>query len=204
MKRRTALVPAAALVLAPLLAIAPRLAPAAPPARNLCVELRESGATDRSAGWQIGSAEARDARERPSSQRLCVRNGESASLALDVARPVQVWQMAPGVVLPVALPSTQWLHAGQRIELRPRWDGGNAPVSIELATHASRFDPHVAAGSSEPPQRAAADVRTTLSVPLGRWVTIAASNAAEPEAGVVASSQALPARVVELRVDLAP
>lgn len=198
-----ALAMALTLALAATLASAPRPARAAPPARNLCVELREAGAVDRSAGWQVGSADARAARERPP-QRLCVRNGDGAALTIDVARPVQVWQMAPGVVLPVAVPTTQWLHAGQRVEFRPRWAGGNAPVSVEIAAHASRIDPSVAPGSAEAPSRAAAGVRTTLAVPLGRWVTIASSGAATPEAGVVATRQAAPARVLELRVDLAP
>ena len=132
------------------LAVAPALACAAPPQRTLCVELRETGRIDASAGWQLSSADARASRERVG-QRLCVRNGERASLALDLARPVQIWQAAPGVVWPVALPTTQWLHAGQRLDVRPRWAGGQAPVDDELTAQASRLDPTVAPGSGEAP-----------------------------------------------------
>lgn len=185
------------------LAFASQCAPAASPARNLCVELRESGAANAAAGWQVSSADARAARER-TPQRLCVQNGESASLTLDVTRPVQVWQAAPSVVLPVAIPTTRWMHAGQRLSVRPRWAGGQALVSIELATHASRFDPSVAAGSAEAPSRTGAEVQTTLRVPLGKWVTIASTGDAADGAGVVSSSQARPGRVLQLRVELAP
>lgn len=185
------------------LAVAPALACAAPPQRTLCVELRETGRIDASAGWQLSSADARASRERVG-QRLCVRNGERASLALDLARPVQIWQAAPGVVWPVALPTTQWLHAGQRLDVRPRWAGGQAPVDVELTAQASRLDPTVAPGSGEAPSRAAAEVQTTLRVPLGQWVTIASSGDAADAAGVVASSQARPGRELQLRVELAP
>lgn len=185
------------------LALVPQYAFAAPPARNLCVALRESGSADAATGWQLSSADARAARER-TPQRLCVQDGESASFALDVTRPVQFWQAAPGVVLPVAVPTTQWMHAGQRLTVRPRWGGGREPVSVELAARASRFDPAVATGSAEPPSRIAADVQTTLRVPLGAWVTVASTGDTAGEAGVVASSQARPGRVLQLRVDLAP
>lgn len=201
MKRR------AALMLALGLGLVPQFALAAPPARNLCVELREASSADAATGWQVSSADARASRER-TSQRLCVQNGETASIALDVTRPVQVWQMALGAVLPVAVPTTQWMQAGQRLTVRPRWAGGQAPVSVELATHASHFDPNVAAGSAEAPSRIGAEVQTTLRVPLGKWVTIASAGAAADSAadgaGVISSNQARPGRVLQLRVELAP
>jgi hypothetical protein len=185
-----------------MLVLASGVAAAAPPARNLCVELRETGASAASSGWQVSSADARAGRER-APQRVCVRNGERASLAIDITRPVQVWQAA-GVVLPVPVPATQWLHAGQRLDVRPRWAGGKAPVAVEIAADASSFDPSVAEGSSQPPARAGSEVRTTLDVPLGTWVTIASSGDADPGAGTVSTSQARAGRVLQLRVELGP
>lgn len=194
MKRRLALL---------MLLLAPGLVPAAPPARNLCVELRETGGSAAAGGWQVSSADARAERER-ASQRLCVLNGESASFALDITRPVQVWQTAQGVVLPIPVPTTQWLHAGQRLAVRPRWPGGKAPVSVELAAGASRFDGTVAPGSAEPPSRAAAEVQTTLQLPLGQWVTIASSGDADDDANRASTRQAQGGRVLQLRVEVAP
>ena len=195
MKRRVALLLA--------LAFAPQFASAVLPARNLCVELREVDAGGSGAGWQVSTADARAVREH-TPQRLCVQNGEAATLALDLTRPVQVWQAAPGVVLPTAVPTTQWMHAGQRLSVRPRWAGGREPVSVELAARTSRFDPAVAPRSAEAPSRVAGDVQTTLRLPLGAWVTIASTGGATDNAGVVASSQARPGLVLQLRVELAP
>jgi len=183
------------------LALVPALGWAAAPGRNLCVELRESGAA--AAGWQVSSADARSGRDfRP--QRLCMQNGASASLALELTRPVQLWQAAPGVVLPIPAPTTHWLHAGQRLDVRPRWAGAKAPVKIEIAAQASRFDPGVAAGSSQAPSRTGAEVRTTLSVPLGEWVTIGSTDAPAPDAATVSTRQARAGRVLQMRVELAP
>ncbi|HMN77203.1 MAG TPA: hypothetical protein PKC97_14145 [Burkholderiaceae bacterium] len=183
------------------LALAPVLGWSAAPGRNLCVELRESGAD--AAGWQVSSDAARSGRDfQP--QRLCVQNGESVSLALELTRPVQLWQAAPGVVLPIPVPTTHWLHAGQRLDVRPRWAGAKAPVSIEIAARASRFDPGVAAGSAQAPSRAGAELRTTLSVPLGEWVTIASTGDPAPDAGSVSTRQARAGRVLQLRVELGP
>lgn len=184
-------------------ALAPLVGWAAAPAGNLCVELRESGIAAAAAGWQVNSADARAERERPP-QRLCVQNGERASLALDLTRPVQVWQAAPGIVLPIPVPTTQWLHAGQRLEVRLRWAGPKAPVSVELAAEASRFDPGVAEGSAQPPSRTGTALRTTLTVPLGEWITIASTGEAAQGSGVVSTSQARAGRVLQLRVELGP
>lgn len=183
------------------LALAPVLGWSAAPGRNLCVELRESGAD--AAGWQVSSDAARSGRDLQP-QRLCVQNGESVSLALELTRPVQLWQAAPGVVLPIPVPTTHWLHAGQRLDVRPRWAGAKAPVSIEIAARASRFDPGVAAGSAQAPSRAGAELRTTLSVPLGEWVTIASTGDPAPDAGSVSTRQARAGRVLQLRVELGP
>ena len=193
MKRRIVLV----------LTLAPGLGWAAAPARNLCIELRESGRAASATGWQLNSADVRAERERPP-QRLCVQNGERASLALELTRPVQVWQAAPGVVLTIPVPTTQWLHAGQTLEVRPRWDGAKAPVSVEIAVEASRFDPSVAEGSSQPPSRAGTALRTTVAVPLGEWVTIASTGEAAQDSGFVSTSQARTGRVLQLRVELGP
>lgn len=186
-----------------LLGLVPSLALAALPARNLCVELREASVAAPGAGWQVSSADARAVRDR-APQRLCMQNGEVATLALDLTRPVQVWQAAQGVALPVAVPTTQWMHAGQRLSVRPRWDGGREPVKVELAAHASHFDRVVAPGSGESPSRTAVEIETTLRAPLGAWITIASTGETADDANVVASSQARPGRVLQMRVELVP
>lgn len=175
------------------------------PARDLLIELREADAAAApDGGWTARSADASAARERPT-QKLRVLNGASAAVSLGVTRPVQVWQMVPGVLLPAAVPGTQWIRAGQSLNVRPRWGGGSEPVVIELQLQDARFERHVAPGSAEAPSRNEAQVLTTLRVPLGQWVTFAATGAGADDATVVSSGQAAPAarRALQLRVDLA-
>lgn len=190
---------------------------AALPARNLCIELREAsaGAVDAAAGWQVRSTDARAAREQPP-QRLCVQNGERAAMNFGLTRPVQVWQAAPGAVLPVPVPTTQWIPAGERLGVRARWGGGREQVQLEIDARASRFDPSVAPGSGDAPSRAEAGVQTTLRVPLDTWVTIASagggansansanSTDSSDSAGVVSTGQARAGLRLQVRVGLAP
>ena len=191
-------------------ALLPGFIGAAPalPQRNLSIEVREADAGQAphgAPGWSARSADASIAREQPA-QQLRVLNGASASLRLGVTRPLQVWQVAPGAWLPAPVPTTQWIEAGQRLTVQPRWPGGGEPVTVAIDAEASRFDPTVARGSAELPQRTEARVTTTLRAPLGQWVTIAATGASDDGGNSVSSGQAAAAaqRVLQLRVSLAP
>ena len=66
------------------------------------------------------------------------------------------------------------------------------------------LDSRVAPGSAELPQRSEATVVTTVSAPLGQWVTLAATGTDDGDANVVASGQAAARRVLQLRVSLQP
>jgi len=199
--RRSSLALLCAVLLPGSLNAAPEL-----PRRDLLIELREADANQAPAGasgWNVRSADASVARERPA-QQLRVRNGASASLRLTVTRPLQVWQLVPGALLPVPMPTTQWIEAGQRLTLQPRWPGGREPVSVTLSSDSSRLDSHVAPGSAELPRRAEAALVTTVTVPLGQWVTIASTGTGNDEMNVVASGQAAAtaSRILQLRVSL--
>jgi hypothetical protein len=190
-----------------LVVLLPGVALAAPPQRNLLIELRETtgGAGN---GWNLRSGDASAARERPP-QQLRVLNGASASMRLEVTRPLQVWQALPvvgpaGGAMPIPVPTTQWVTAGQRITVQPHWPGGREPVSVEISAEASRFDPSVVVGSAELPQKSDAGLKTTVLAPLGEWITLAASGAGSDDPNVVATSQAATPRVLQLRVSLAP
>ena len=190
-----------------LAALLPGVALAAPPQRNLLIELRETtgGAGN---GWNLRSGDASAARERPP-QQLRVQNGASASLRLEVTRPLQVWQALPiagqaGAAMPIPVPTTQWVSAGQRITVQPHWPGGREPVSVEISAESSRFDPAVAVGSAELPQKSDAGLKTTVLAPLGEWITLAASGGGSDDPNVVATSQAATPRVLQMRVSLAP
>ena len=180
------------------------------PQRDLLVDLREADAVQPStgagaAGWNVRSADASAVRDRPA-QQVRVQNGASATLRLTLTRPLQLWQAVPGALLPVAVPGTQWIESGQRLTVRPRWRGGREPVAVTVSAGASRLDPHVAPGSAELPQQSDATVITTVSAPLGQWVTLASTGAGDDGMSVIASGQAAASaqRVLMLRVSLAP
>jgi hypothetical protein len=180
----------------------PLVAPAGPtlPQRDLIVEWREADAGGTAWGLRSGDA----ARDRQI-QMLRVRNGQRASLRLSVTRPVQTWQAAPGVWRGVAVPTTEWLDAGQALVVEPRWPGDTQPVTIVLRAQAVRFDTPVAPGSAEPPQRGGVQIETTVAVPLGEWVTLATAGAPDASPNTVSSRDAAPSRRnLELRVTTAP
>jgi len=199
------------------------------PAGDLLVELREVDAAP-SSGWSARSGDAGAARQRPV-QQVRVANGAKASVNVGVTRPLQTWQAAPaallptsiapplsppgapakappppapGQAMPMAAPDLQWLEAGQQLTVTVRWPGGREPASVVLSAKASRFDPTVAPGSAEPPQRSDNKLETTVLAPLGQWVTLAASGADADDANVVASAQAQAPRVLQLRVSRVP
>jgi hypothetical protein len=178
----------------------PTQAESALPSRDLIVELREAAGAGGTTGWEVNSADAARGRV---AQRLRVRNGHSASLSLSVTRPVQTWQVLPGVWRGVAAPATQWISAGQALVVQPRWPGGARPVDVTLRAQSARFDASVALGSAEPPQRGEVQLETTVSVPLGEWVTLATSGDA-PAHSVSSRDASSARRILQLRIGLAP
>lgn len=196
--RRAALLLIASWPLAPALHAAPEL-----PRRDLIVELRAVGAGSGSgAAWDLNSNEI--ARERVAAQRVRVSNGLSASLGLAVARPVQTWQVLPGVWRGVVAPATTWIGARQTLTVQPRWPGGTQPVAVALRAVAAQFDPGVAPGSAEPPSRREAELETTVEVALGAWVVIATSGQTDVASGTAIGTRDAATHALQLRVSLAP
>jgi hypothetical protein len=163
------------------------LVQAAPPQRNLSVEMRVSedqaetqrdaqgSVTIGSRGGRIdagGSVAVRSGSSRQAAdatQRVLVLNGGRASLRLAQGMLVddtEVWWTPWG---PGAAVRSQWVELVNGMEVQPRWPGGNAPVLIEIAAQsAGRATPN--SGQPPPPQ---ASVFTTVQVPLGEWVEVA-------------------------------
>lgn len=197
--RRAALMRMVAAMVAPATAHAGN----ALPQRDLVVELRTVGAGASGGGaWDLSSADA--ARERVVAQRVRVGNGRSASLSLGVTRPVQTWQVLPGVWRGVAAPATQWISAGQALVVQPRWPGGTRPVAVTLRATAARFDPTVAPGSAAPPERREASLETTVDVALGDWVVIATGGDTQATRSGAIGTRDTASHALQLRVSLAP
>lgn len=163
------------------------LVQAAPPQRNLSVEMRVSddqadaqrdaqgSVTVGSGGGRVnagGSVVVRAGSSRQASdatQRVLVLNGGRATLRLAQGMTVdntEVWWTPWG---PGAAVRSQWVELVNGMEVQPRWPGSDAPVLLEIsAQSAGRATPQ--SGQPLPPL---ASVFTTVQVPMGEWVEVA-------------------------------
>ena len=152
-------------------------------------------------------------------QQIQVRNGSQASLSVGQTLPLQWVQSvlalpaAHAASAPAASPQSPnqrsggvvnqlaWLHAGQRLTVLPRWPGGKQEVLIEVEVQSSQVD---ARTGPELPAQTQNLVRTTLSAPLGQWVTLAVTGRSTPDGttyGIYSSEAAVePRRLLQLRV----
>lgn len=160
---------------------------AAPPQRNLAVEMRvsddqadaqrsaQSSVTVGSRGGSVdagGSVVVRAGSSRAAgdaTQRVLVLNGGRATLRLAQGIQVddtEVWWTPWG---PGAAVRSQWVELVNGMDVQPRWPGGDAPVTLEIgAQSAGRATPN--SGQPLPPQ---ANLFTTVQLPLGEWVEVA-------------------------------
>lgn len=170
-----------------------RAAHAAPPLRNLSVEMRVSeaslaakrgaqgsvtigsrgGPADARGSVVVQAGSARQALE--ATQRVLVLNGGRATLRVTQGVPVEdteIWwtPWGPGAAL-----RSQWVELSNGFEVRPLWPGGDAPVTLEVS--AQRSAPGPAASARMPGSRDALPpqwtLMTTVLAPLGEWVTVA-------------------------------
>ncbi|WP_157991366.1 hypothetical protein [Caldimonas tepidiphila] len=171
-----------------------------PPMVNLRVELRqaESG-REQSAGVDLpapGFGAREHGGEREARQQLLVLNGGRGGLRLAQGRALQWYRVLPGPQGWVRVPATVWVEAGQGFSVQPRWPGGEAPVTVEVAAEGGGFEPRGGAQRSQ--------LLTTLQLPLGEWVTVAESvdERQHRERGLLSGRQGESARslLVQMRV----
>ena len=176
---------------------------ASPPPRDLTVELRQvEEGQDLSTHYRAGSNEAAAALPL---QKMQVRNGQKGTLRFNQSTPVQ-WVEAvqaasvnSGAGVKQAL---QWFDTGSSITATPRWPGGKQPATVELEVQ--QADMASQPQATMPAQRRAS-FSSTVTAPLGQWVTIAASGEPAPADGNYSSNTAAdgPRRLLQIRV-LAP
>jgi hypothetical protein len=176
---------------------------AAPPQRDLTVELRQvEDGVNQDASYRAGSNGA--AALLPL-QKIQVRNGQKGMLRFNQSTPVQWVEAAQaasansGAGVKQAL---QWFDAGSSIVATPRWPGGKRPATVELEVQMADM---AAQPQANMPAQRRASFSSTVTAPLGQWVTIAASGDPEPPAGSYSSNTVAGAarRLLQIRV-LAP
>ena len=105
-------------------------------------------------------------------QRVLVLNGGRASIRLAQGVMVDDTEVVWTPWGPGAAVRSQWVELVNGMDVSPRWPGGNAPVTLEIAAQsAGRATQN--AGQAPPPQLSAF---TTVQVALGEWVEVAQLN----------------------------
>jgi len=192
------------------------------PLRNLLVELRQAddvAASGQSTGVSggavvIGSdgqvsgnvgigahSRSRDA-SRDTVQQVRVLNGGQASVRLARAVPLQFLHVVWSQQGLQAMPATLWTETGRGFAVRPRWPGGQSPVTVEVSAESGSTGGGMSGGSMSSGERR--QLLTTVQLPLGEWVTIASSDesASSRRSGTFGSSDADRShrQVVQMRV----
>lgn len=177
------------------------------PKRDLVVELRQV----EDAGGVTVSTQSREPLLSP--QQIRVRNGTKASLRLEQALPMQWVKAASAQTESLSaagvtsrssggsvVNEVTWMEAGQSLSVQPRWPGGKQAVTVDIEVQAAAVGDRI---GSELPTQSRSQTATTVSVPLGQWVTIATSGSS-PARGVYSSEATNESlRLMQLRV-LAP
>jgi len=177
------------------------------PKRDLVVELRQ---VEDAVGVTVGT-QSREPLLTP--QQIRVRNGAKASLRLEQALPMQWVKSASAQTESLSgsgvtsrssggsvVNEVTWMEAGQSLSVQPRWPGGKQAVTVEIEVQAAAVGDRI---GSELPTQSRSQTATTVSVPLGQWVTIATTGSS-PARGVYSSEATNESRrLMQLRV-LAP
>jgi hypothetical protein len=193
-----------------LLSVAFLSAQAQLPKRDLVIEVRQVDSRDgnRTQASVVGTQPRAAALV---AQRVVVRNGEKATLRFNVSMPVQwVQRIDSQAVGPQIGASGQssgtgmtnavtWMDAGQSMVVTPRWTSAKQPVSVEIEILTAAVED---SNGAELPSQMRSQTATTVSAPIGEWVTIATQGQAS-QAGVYTSAPSGAAsRAIELRVTL--
>lgn len=202
------------------------LARAAPPQRNLSVEMRvgeqqsdaQHGAQHGAQaavviGSRGGAAEVRGAvvvgagssrQTLDTTQRVLVLNGGRAMLRVAQGLPVddsEVWWTPWGAAGAVR---SQWVELVNGFEVRPLWPGGEAPVTLEVSAQRSATA-GAGAGVGREALPAQWTMLTTVQAPLGEWVTVAelrGRQSASVSSGGFGAATSSRQRLLQLRVSL--
>lgn len=177
------------------------------PKRDLVVELRQVEDT----GGATVSTLSRELTLAP--QQIRVRNGAKASLRLRQSLPMQWVQSAVAQSASLAasgatasssaggvVNAVTWMDAGQSLTVQPRWPGGKQAVMVEIEVQAATVGERV---GSDLPTQSRSQLATTVSAPLGQWVTIATTGRSAQPGDYSSEAMAESRRLMQLRV-LAP
>jgi len=151
------------------------------PACDLMVELRQTEG-DNGGGYVVRTQTPGVTLSR---QTVTVRNGEKATVGTSRSIPMQ-WVQSVNAQQSSVKNAMIWLNAGQNIKVQPRWPGAQQPVTVELEVQAADVGVRT---NADLPETTRNHWTTTISAPLGKWVTLASSGN-RPQPGSYSSEDA--------------
>jgi hypothetical protein len=181
------------------------------PKRDLTIELRQVEEAE-SAGYTV-STKSSAALLFP--QSVQVHNGEQASLSFGQTMSLQ-WvksaQVQSAALAASGVTASSFaggvsqgiltMKSGQTFKVHPNWPGPNQMATVEVEVHSNDADVRTGA---EMAKQSHSELATTVTTPLGQWVTIATTGAGQTrQPGVYSTNSANEAkRLLQIRV-LAP
>jgi hypothetical protein len=196
------------LVIAGVMLLTMQCALAQLPKRDLTVELRQVEEVA-STGYTVST---KSSVPLLSPQSVQVRNGEKASLSIGKTMTMQWVQSvqaqnaslaASGVAVSSnsggATHAITTMKSGQSIKVHPSWPGAQKMVAVEVEVQTNTVD---ARNGSELPNQSNSEVITSVSAPLGQWVTIASTGTTQNQQPGVYGTSALSEakRLLQIRV----
>ena len=156
------------------------------PKRDLTVELRQiEEGREEGTSYRAGPS---DAAPLLTPQKIQVRNGEKGSLRMNLSVPIQWVEAAQagsshsGAGVKQAL---QWFDVGQTISVTPRWPGGNRDAAVEVEVQQADM---ATRSNADMPSQSRSQFSSTVTAPLGQWVTIAATGLGPARPGSYSSA----------------
>jgi hypothetical protein len=181
------------------------------PKRDLTIELRQVEEVE-SAGYTVST---KSSAPLLSSQSVQVRNGEKASLSVGQTMTLQWVKSAQAqsasLTASGATASSNsggvnhgitTMKSGQSFKVHPSWPGPKQMATVEVEVQSNAVDGR---NGAELPNQSHSEFATTVSAPLGQWVTIATTGAGQSQQPGVYSTNSVGAakRLLQIRV-LAP
>lgn len=179
------------------------------PKRDLIIEVREVDVGEGGAytvGTQAGKALL-------APQQLRVRNGEKASLSVGRSMPIEWIESASASTASSSSAgmagagsgasvskAVAWMDSGQGIFVQAQWPGAQQPVKVELEVQSASVQAGTGADLAAQSRR---QLVTTVSAPVGQWVSIAFTGQSRHSGVYGSEADADPRRVLQIRV-LAP
>jgi hypothetical protein len=160
---------------------------AAGPQRDLTVEIRQVEEGRDAAGSYRASTRSEAA---PMGvHKIQVRNGQKGAIRFNQAVPMQWVQSVQQ--------ATSNSGAGKSIVVQPTWPGGNKPAVVDIEVSSSGMQTEV---NADLPRQNRSETTSTVTAPLGEWVTFATSGAEQPAGTYSSDAPTQTRQLLQIRV----